>query len=364
MKKLVNDKTVNTKLDAGEPVRRYIFSIVFQTPAQPIRIPSERDLALRFGISRVTVRNNLSLLEKNGILIRLTGRRGAFTNPGMASSLERSIGVFLHANIMSPMLLAVLSGFSAELRRRIVHSSFSFFFENNQDFEHVTAQILSVGCQILLFPITSAVKELQKIEILRNAGIIVIPFAEYIPENAAIPEGTFTFDHAEIGKSMAEFFLGKKCKKILYCSDDSRKYDCFRRTIEAGGGKCSRKLLPEELFQVEQKFPLWFCSEKPDGIVATGSDAFLHSLLQQCGKMALQQNILLGPHELAQSWEKEFAGLNLSFLDNVFFYKCLENVGRAMGIYAEARMGKKSQIPVYKEISYFHIKTRKRGRNQ
>ena len=42
------------------------------------RLPSEQDLALQFGISRATVRNALSILEKEGIIIR---RQGSGTYP-------------------------------------------------------------------------------------------------------------------------------------------------------------------------------------------------------------------------------------------------------------------------------------------
>ena len=82
------------------------------------RLPAERDLAAHYGASRTTVREALSQLKKEGLVIRKVGS-GTFVNQPKIS-LGRNI-----ANVISPLeLMEVREAIEPHLARMaVVHAS-------------------------------------------------------------------------------------------------------------------------------------------------------------------------------------------------------------------------------------------------
>jgi DNA-binding FadR family transcriptional regulator len=80
--------------DVIAQIRRAIFSGQYR-PGD--RLPTEREMAQQFGVSRVTVRDALRALEANGLVrVKVGGQGGPYVSKPDISLLSDSIGTHLH----------------------------------------------------------------------------------------------------------------------------------------------------------------------------------------------------------------------------------------------------------------------------
>ena len=74
-------------------IRNYLYRHVRELSSESVRLMTEEALADKFQVNRMTVRSAIHDLEKTGIVRRLPGKKGIYSNPLHGSSGIRVIGV-------------------------------------------------------------------------------------------------------------------------------------------------------------------------------------------------------------------------------------------------------------------------------
>ena len=111
---------VRTARFSGEIVSQIVRAIVDGQLSSGDRLPSERELAEQFGVSRMTVRDALRVLEARGLIrIKVGGKGGLFVVDATADRVAESISTMLQLKRMTLTEIAearkVVEGQLAEL---------------------------------------------------------------------------------------------------------------------------------------------------------------------------------------------------------------------------------------------------------
>ncbi len=131
-------KDQSRELPAYERLRRELL-LMIESGELSDRIPSERDLAKRFGISHMTARRAVCELVDAGVLVRGKGRRGTFVADNRMRPLKGAIGVLSplaerdqYYDPYGASLLAAIQEILCTRGLRLhLASELDAFFENN-----------------------------------------------------------------------------------------------------------------------------------------------------------------------------------------------------------------------------------------
>ncbi len=204
-------------------IKQYAYDELLRHPDDSVKIKSERELCVLYGVSRPTVRKALSELEREGVLIIRHGS-GAFTNP--AAAIQRS-------NPQGKCSVGILLGFGNSL----VFDSYYW--------EIINAAQRKLGKNgMVVLPVLQLIGEDEKAaeEILRlklDAVLWIHPSEERIGvirrlEAEGLPvacvgrdpgefAGTVMFDYLESGRNLGRFFLSKGIRKPLFAVNSSQQ---------------------------------------------------------------------------------------------------------------------------------------------
>lgn len=326
-------------LAASEPARRYLLSLVRKTGTVPQRIPSERDLAEKLGLARGTVRNAIADLEANFLLIRLPGKKGAFTNPGAADMLTVSIGVVSKTNWFHNLHQQILYGFCSVLSDNAVDYS-------------------------LHYEIISDISDRQFFKVLRHSGHALllnfggksisekliqtgIPVVDYIPD--------LLFDEDQAGRSIAEFFIQRSCRNMIFWSTDEIKL-AFVKKYMPGVDIFSEKM--SEFNAAECSIPDRILNTA-DGIFAGVNLRNINNLLEHLARKNIRCPILLQPTMQKKALLQQFPDLDLHFMDQGFYQKSLIRIGKQLGNNAVAMLNGTRRTQCFKTVPYYKVTEKK-----
>ncbi len=286
---------------AGEPVRRYLMSLVSQGGKTPVKIPAERELAEMLGLSRGTVRRAIAYFEESHFLMRLPGRKGAFTDPRSSRMVMASIGIVTDANWFDHCRLTILKGFSDALTELKINHSCCFEFRRSMDSE-TFAESLRYSGHALLLDMQSEDAQFQ----VKELGSDKIPVISY--------NAVRLFDHEYAGKTIAEFFIRQKCRKVIFWCVDDLKRQSFLRHLTENGAECiaSNELLNDPLSKIGKSR-----LKSADGIFISGNiHNGIYAALDYLASNKSRIPILLRPLEEEEQIKREYPMLDIHCLSN------------------------------------------------
>ena len=222
---------------ATEAVRRYLLQLIAKSGPEPERLPPERELAERLHLSRVTVRRAIEELENMSYILRLPGRKGAFTNPAVASEVEHTIGIVVYQNYVGQIFSQFLSGLSGELYRCGHHYNFSLFQRSGSSASQVAFELENSGYDCIVWH-TQAPEDLEVIRLLHLHKFPVFTLCNpNFPEWGMAPGQNYGLDMQQAGEAQAAFLLKKQCRKPgLCCSGGvSAMTEAFQRKLAENG---------------------------------------------------------------------------------------------------------------------------------
>ena len=323
---------------AGEPVRRYLLSLARKSGAKPEKIPAERDLAEHLGVARGTVREAIASLEAQNYLIRIPGRKGAFTNPRTADSVLISIGVLTTVNWFNRLRQQMLRGFSDVLFENGVDFSFHIELWDGKSEARLVQNIRHSGHSLLLSLNEGAVP----VRPIRDLGI---PFIDY--------PGTLQFDEVHAGHVVADFFLKRGCRKVIYWCPDTERYCHFQARMRENHAQCLWET-PDQVGKAEQVLSRGLL-KKTDGMFLGYNQRNISNMLDFLSATRAKFPVLLPPVVSLQARLKDYAGLDLHRMDLKFLDNAHLEAGRQMGAYALELLRDPQAQPAFTPIRYYKL---------
>ena len=131
-------------------IRDYLLEMIQQNRQTPnFRLPSENQLAIKFGASRISAKHALDALEQEGLIYRQQGR-GSFIRSSTAPAVAAAKGFFpggiaLITSFISTLFMSdMIQGIREELAARGLESVV-FITDNNQEkeVEYITTLLTS-----------------------------------------------------------------------------------------------------------------------------------------------------------------------------------------------------------------------------
>ncbi|MBR2425182.1 MAG: LacI family DNA-binding transcriptional regulator [Lentisphaeria bacterium] len=303
---------------ATEPVRRYLLQIIAKSGAEPERLLPERDLAEKLHLSRVTVRRAIKELEDVNYIIRIPGRRGAFTNPAMSSNAEHAIGIVVSQNYIGQLFSLFLSGISERLYESGVHFCFSLYCKPDKSVQEIAFELENSGYDCLVWH-TQSPEDLEVISLLQqhNFPVLTICNPNY-PEWGTPEKRWYNFDFDDGGKIQASYFLQKKCKRVIYFGKNCNVMPSFQKELKEHGIRVDET---SDFTQLKT-----FLDAGANGIYCQHDEALTKDLLFYISsrKDLAGVPILLPPRLMSTRYKEDFPHLNITLPDiNYFRQQCV-----------------------------------------
>ena len=323
---------------AGEPVRRYLLSLARRTGSRPEKIPAERELAELLGVARGTVREAIASLEKQNFLLRLPGRKGAFTNPRTANAVMISVGVLTADNWFDRLRQQTLRGFFDVLFENRIDFSFHIELSDGKADDRFVQTIRYSGHSVLL----NFEGDPAQVELIRGIGIPIVDYRRDL-----------LFDEVHAGTLIADFFLKRNCRKVIYwCADDARcrhfqermRKDQAEYIIEPrdGSGRAESFLTAARLKKTDGMFLGWNLYNADD-------------MLKFLSAKKAGFPILLPPIPALEMRAKDYPQLDLHPMDLGFWDEAILRTGRQLGFHALELLRDPRAKPDYMPVRYYKI---------
>ncbi len=234
------------------------------------RLPSENELTAKTGYSRQTVRQAMSVLENEGLTVRVQGSGTYVRGDKPQRPLTRNIAV-VTTYIGEYIFPAILHGIDGVLSEN-GYSSMLFATHNRVDDERrILTELLEKPIDGIIIEGTKTALPNPNIDLYRRLEALSVPvifingFYPEMKEHVCV-----VADDREGGKTACASLIRKGHKKIggIFKSDDIQGHRRYAGFVEA---------LIESGLEVVDDNIMWYSTENRDALIETGAAGILKS---------------------------------------------------------------------------------------
>lgn len=248
-----------------EPVKNYLKMRIAESGSKTVPLESERTLCPRFGISRPTLHRAIEELLAEGWCIKLSGRRGIFSNPEKFMPGIRNIGL-LNNDCYSPSFICVpvLYSFIREFNDMRTFINFTRLYSDS--LEERIREIAGLHLAGLLFYMNASTVPLLKALIAK--GIPTVATVYYDITHYDLPEANFEpFNYRKSLENRLDLIRRKGYRRVVMISDSMEYFMTFQ--------SLSDNLLEPENFilgmdDIPMRLPQILAQYKPDVLISDG----------------------------------------------------------------------------------------------
>lgn len=305
---------------ATEPVRRYLLQMIAKSGSKPERLLPERDLAEKLHLSRVTVRRAIEELECVNYIIRLPGRRGAFTNPAMSTRAEHAIGIVVSQNYIGQHFSLFLSGLSQKLYEMNIHYCFSLYSKPDKTPEEIAFELENSGFDCIVWH-TQTPEDVEVIDLLHAHHFPALTICNLsYPEWRKPATAWYHFDFENAAKVLASYFIREKCRKVVFYSNDGLCLPVFRKTLEENDIPLDDSCVFNDIQKLKKSLPS-LLADGMDGLFCHWDDPQAKEILYAISSEKERYNvkILLSPGLESLRDKGEFPHLNIALPDMDYY---------------------------------------------
>jgi DNA-binding LacI/PurR family transcriptional regulator len=185
-----------------------------------VRLPSERDLQTRYGVSRPTISKALAALAADGVLVRSSGRGrfvlGAVSSTALAADgtpvSTRRIG-FIAPRSSAELIQRIFHGIDRAAHRRDCHVVLSSAGSLSEREEAVARDLIASGIQgLILYPANRRDDAVAQDYLMsERLGVPLILVDTCLPEHG---HTQVIFDNRRVGGAMTSWLIGRGHSRI------------------------------------------------------------------------------------------------------------------------------------------------------
>ena len=252
------------------------------------KVPSERAIIRRWGVSRATATKALGILESEGLVVRRRGA-GAFVNP---SSHDAAQGTAFVATLIADMdVREFFSAVCGSIADRARAYNLNLIWGARREFEDLArdaplgayvARLKAANVRGVFFvpqdsPGDGGLRNREIAETLRRSGIAVVLIDRDIVPFPQRSDFDFVgIDNVQAGYRQAAHLISLGCRRLVYVTHDKQvwtvdaRFAGFRRALEENGLPSDGG--PFRGSPADESFVRSVVRARPDGIVFVHDD--------------------------------------------------------------------------------------------
>ena len=251
-------------------IKNYLTQCIRRARMEPERLPGEIALCEKFRVSRITVRRAIEELEHAHYIIRLPGRKGAFTNPEMAHAVPYILGILSSdgkSNYFSPFHMQILSDLTREIRD--IYCDTEFVLLNASEPVEVANEIRNLAYDALLW-FSPPEQYIPVLNTLIREQYPILVQASLFSEEQLPASNSISLDFGSIGIIRARNLLASGARNIIYAGTCNSTFQSFLGELNKKGILFPKKNLIETPEDIRERLPQLLSSENIDSIVSDG----------------------------------------------------------------------------------------------